>query len=459
MKLDLEPQQLRAQDWLFDHDRAALFAYMGAGKTAVSISAAVRLMAEGACQGVLVVAPLRVAQLQWPHELRKWTQFRHLKFANLRTKDGWAALLNRAAHFYLINYESLPRLARLYMAGRKSFAFDTVIFDEVSKAKNPRSERIKSLRPYLPKITRRWGLTGTPTPNSLMDVWAQCYLLDDGETLGKSITHFRETYFQQEDYMGYRWGLRGGAEQAIYARLARIAMTLRSADYSDVPDTVFEDVEVPLPPEARALYTELEKELLVLLDSAAGGRIELVAANAAVLMGKLLQITGGAVYHNGVKEREVHQVHSAKVQALVKLAARVKEPILIACQYVHEMDRIVAAVPGCRRWHDSLLHDWNQRRIPAIVANPMSIGHGLNLQDGGRTTVWFSRNWSREFYDQFNARTARKGQERVPQVFHLVSPDTADEAVGEALRMKDQGQQALLAALASFREMATERTT
>lgn len=444
MHLTLEPYQLLAKQHLVSNDRAGLFAGMGLGKTATTIAALEELMLDGACSGALIVAPLRVATLTWPHEVERW--FPHLRIADLRTANGMETLKRGGAHLYAINYESLPRLAKEYFYNRRSFAFDTVVFDELTMAKNPSSKRIRALRPYLPKLTRRWGLTGTPTPNGLLDLWAQIYLLDDGEALGRSVSHYRETYFTS-DYMGYKWELRPGAESQIHQRIAKIALTLRASDYLGIPDTEFEDIDVPLPPKAREVYDELERELLVML---AEQGAEVVALNAAALVNKLLQVAGGAVYD---AEKRVHELHSAKIDALKKLVKRIGEPVLIACNFIHERQRIAAAIPGCVEWSDDVLPRWNAGEVPAIVAHPKSIGHGLNLQAGGRTVVWFSRTWSREQYDQFNARVARKGQGKVPQVFHLSCPDTADEAVAEALRMKGEGQTALLAALKSLQEM------
>lgn len=445
MKLVLEDYQKLGVRFMVDTPRAFCIAGMGLGKTAMTLSAVEELMLDGACSGVLIVAPLRVSTLTWPHEIRKW--FPHLRVADLRTKSGMESLRRGDSHFYTINYEGLPKLARDYFHGRRgAYAFDTVVFDELTKAKNPSSMRIRALRPYLPKIQRRIGLTGTPTPNSLQDLWAQAFLLDDGEALGKSSTLFRDTYFQS-DYMGYNWTLRPGAEAQIYARMAKLCLTLRSSDYLDIPDTVYEDVEVALPPQARETYQKMEKELLVLLDS---HPVEIVAVNAAVLVNKLLQIAGGALYD---ENRGIHELHAAKLDALVKLVNKLKEPVLIACNYKHERARILKAVTGAVEWTDAVLPQWNAGKVRAIVADPRSIGHGLNLQAGGRIVIWFSRTWSRENYDQMNCRVARKGQGKVPQVFHIVCPSTADEAVAEALRMKGDGQASLLAALASLREM------
>jgi superfamily II DNA or RNA helicase len=448
MKLTLADYQLKAKDWITSRDRSALFMGMGMGKTATVLSGVNDLMLDGLCSGTLVVAPLRVSTLTWPHEIKRW--FPAMRVSDLRTAAGMADLRRGRSHIYTINYEALPKLAKEYMFNRRKFAFDTVVFDELTRAKNPKSKRMRAFKPYLDKVPRRIGLTGTPVPNSLLDLWAQVHLLDGGERLGASFAKYRDTYFES-DYMGYKYVARPAPEQAIYNKLRDLALTVRASDYLDVPDTIYEDIEVPLPRQAVATYKTLEKELLVLLESS---NVEVVAVNAAVLVNKLLQVTGGNLYDG---DKKAHHIHDAKVMALRKLVARVKEPVLIACNFKHERAQILKHIPGCVEWSDNLMEPWNRGEVPAIVAHPASIGHGLNLQDGGRTIIWYGLNWSRENYDQMNsrvcgARAARTG--RQPQVFRLITPGTADEAVAEALRLKDQGQQALLSALASIREMA-----
>jgi SNF2 family DNA or RNA helicase len=444
-----EHQQLGI-DHLTTHDRALLFAEMGTGKTGMVLAALRHLFADMATTGALVVAPLRVATLQWPSEVVKFQEFSWLVVADLRTAEGWRLLERSAAHLYVINYEMLPKLADRYCYNRRGpFAFDSVIFDEITKAKNAKSKRIRAIRPYLPKMTRRWGLTGTPTPNGYLDLFAQVGLIDDGQRLGRSLTSYKETWFDS-DFMGYKLTLKADAERRIRERIADITLTLRAEDWLDVPATHVEEVEVSLPAEAKRFYGELEKELLALLKNGA----EVVAANAAVLMNKLLQVVGGSIYD---EERTTHHLHSAKLDALRKLVLRVGEPVMIACVFRHERERIMAAVPGCVEWSDAVLDRWNAGEVKAIVAHPASIGHGLNLWRGGRTVIWYSRNWQRELYDQMNgrfvgARAALSG--RTPQVFHLITPGTVDDAVDEALRQKAEGQAGLMAALAALKKIA-----
>jgi len=444
-----EHQQLGI-DHLIAHDRALLFAEVGTGKTGMVLSALRHLFADMATTGALVVAPLRVATLQWPSEVEKFREFDWMIVADLRTAAGWRLLERGAAHLYVINYEMLPKLASGYFYNRRGpYAFDTVIFDELTKAKNAKSKRLRALRPYLPKLTRRWGLTGTPTPNGYLDLFAQVGLIDDGQRLGRSFTAYKEAWFDS-DYMGYKLTLKPSAETRIQARIADITLTLRTEDWLEVPATHVEEVEVPLPAHAKLIYKELEAELLALLE----GGAEVVAVNAAVLMNKLLQVVGGSIYD---ESKVVHRLHAAKVDALVKLVKRIGEPVMIACAFRHERERILRAVPGCVEWSDAVIDRWNAGKVPAIVAHPASIGHGLNLWRGGRTVVWFSRNWQRELYDQMNgrfvgARAALSG--KTPQVFHLITPGTVDDAVDEALRQKAAGQAGLMAALAALKKVS-----
>ena len=439
------PYQVQGTDWLIARRRAALFAECGLGKTAMTLDALKYAFADGDCRGALVVAPLRVATLQWPNEIRQWENFRWMRVADLRTANGWQKLINESADIYLINYEMLPKLAEEYCFGRKRLAFDTVVYDELSRAKNPRSKRIRALRPYMPKLSRRIGLTGTPASNGYFDLWAQVSLLDDGELLGRSFTQYRQRFFRQMDYMGYDWQLLPGAKEEIDQLVSKIALTLRASDYLDIPDTRTVDIEVSLPAEARKLYDKFEKDLLVLLKNG----VEVTAPTAGVLANKLLQVASGTLYD---EDRNVHELHDAKLKEL-KALTKLGEPLLVATNYIHERERILREIPSALPWSDNLLDRWNAGKVPMLVADPRSIGHGLNLMSGGRTVVWYSPTWSRESYDQFNARLARKGQTKQPLVYRLIASNTMDEAVMEALRQKDVTQKGLMSALTALQAM------
>lgn len=436
MKFNAEPYQTQFVEFLRTHDRAAGFLSPGLGKTSSVLTTLNDRFLDGDSGATLVVAPLRVACLTWPNEVTKWDHTRWMRCESIRGRKP-----SGRAQIYTINYERLGELTDL------SFV-DTVVFDELTKAKNPQSKRIKALRPLL-KHHRRWGLTGTPRPNSLLELFAQVRLLDDGERLGKSFDHFRSTYLTPTDFMEYNWVPKPGAEEEIYERIADLAITMRASDYLDLPDTIVEDVEVPLPASARAIYKELEKELI----KSFGKNGNVVAQTAGILANKLLQVSGGSVYN---EDRGVIEIHDAKIEALKAIIKKhPKEQILIATNYVHERERVVAAIGGTDggKFKGDIEDAWNTGKVTKLVVDPRSLGHGLNLQAGGRIIVWFSPNWSREAYDQLNARLARKGQEQQPLIYRLTAPGTMDDAVLEALRERGDGQAGMLATLVNWQKL------
>lgn len=437
MKLNLEPYQERMVEHLLSHERAYASVGLGLGKTASTLAALNALFWNGEIRAALIVAPKRVARMTWPNEIEKWDQFRWMKIEHLM---GDAP--SGKAQIYLINYDRLDRLENLDFC-------DVVVFDEITKAKNPQSKRINSLRPLF-RHQMRWGLTGTPRPNSLLELFGQIRLLDDGQRLGRAFTGFRDTYFFPTDYMRYNWEPKPSAESKVYSKISDLVITLRSSDYLDVADTVMEDIEVTLPADAMAAYKKLEKEFLVLTDSG-----EVVARNAAVLAGKLHQMAGGNAYND---DRSLAEIHSVKIDALTKLAAEVKEPLLVASNYVHERERICSSIPGAvdaAKFKGDIEKTWNTGKIPMLVADPRSMGHGLNLQQGGRIVVWYSPTWSRELYDQFNARVARKGQTQEPRLYRILAKGTIDEAIVETLRERGDAQHEMLRVMANYRKMVS----
>ena len=443
---------------LLENRHAALFAGMGLGKTAMVLDAANELFNDLAIRSVLVVAPIRVCNLTWPNEVAKWEQFKWMRVANLRTPEGRAAYHERSAHIYTTNYEALPALCHNLFSKElkrfKNLAFDVIVWDEISKAKNHSSVRVNAMRKFWENIERHWGLTGTPAPNSEMDLFAQIRLLDNGKRLGQSFHHFRSCYFCSFDLDGRKWGLRAAEKAKIEARVADIALVLKSSEWLDIPDTIVEDVEVTLPEKARGQYKQFAKELYMLIDE----KDEVEAVNAAVLVNKLLQITSGAIYD---ADRKVIPLHDAKIKALKTVVARAEGPLIITYQYRHEAARIKEAFPDAVLFSDAKSHQqqdalaakWNAGEIPLLVASPQSIGHGLNMQEGGWEICWFSLTWSRELYDQMNARVARKGQERVCCIYRLLCPETMDDAVAGALESKGAQQSALLDTIDNFRKM------
>jgi SNF2 family DNA or RNA helicase len=449
---------------LLGNKRCALFCGCGLGKTAAVLDAINQLYADFATRGVLVIAPLRVCNVTWPSEVLHWSQFRWMKVANLRTTEGMKALRERSAQIYVVNYDSLQSFAKNYLLhcikNKVPLAFDTVVYDELTKFKNHRSKRAKAVVPMFLSCTKRiWGLTGTPTPDSLLDIFAQVRAIDGGERLGKSFGMFRQTYFRATDYMEYNWVPREGAREQIYARLKDFALTIKSSDYSDrVPDIVEEDVEITLPEGAREKYEILTRELLLVLE----GEGDVTAKNAAVLSNKLLQITSGAVYLEGEREGEFAIIHALKDIALDKIIADTDGPVLVACSYRHEIERVRANYQSAVVFSDytkpedqmAIVAEWNAGKIPILVAHPASIGHGLNLQAGGCTVVWRGLTWSRELYDQFNARVARRGQTKTPKVYRIISQDTIDYAVVNSLSRKEEEQTKLLDALKEWAQVS-----
>lgn len=432
-----EPYMQEMSTFLQERDRAALFASPGLGKSAAVLNAINYDFVDGSDGSTLIVAPLRVARLTWPNEIRKWDQFKWMKYEVLQGQKP-----TPGKELYMVNYERLPDLTDLSFVKR-------IVFDELTRAKNHKSERIKALKPLL-NGHRRWGLTGTPRPNSLLELFGQVRLLDDGKRLGPSYDLFKKTYFVPTDYNEYNWVPKPGAEAAIYRKIHDLAITLRASDYLNLPDTVVEDVEIALPEEARTIYRELERELLV----AMGSEGDVVAQNAATLVNKLLQIAGGTVYN---ETRGVINVHEGKIKALKRILLDYEdENVLIATNYIHERERVVASIPGAvdaAKFKGDIEDAWNSGRIKRLVADPRSLGHGLNMQEGGRCVIWYSPTWSRETYDQMCARVARKGQTKEPRVYRILCSGTADDAVVESLREKGDGQREMMRVLTNFRLM------
>lgn len=469
-------------DHLLANDTAALFAGMGLGKTAMVLSALNQLIADGASKGALVIAPLRVSLFTWRDEIAKWENFRWMKIVSLRTEEGRQAWANKEACIYTINYESLfiprkcPRtgetvdhgiLGKLLKGVRGShLPVDTVIWDELSKAKNPSSKRIQHFRKYRQKFKRHWGLTGTPVPNSYLDLFAQIRLLDDGATFGKVMGNFKTQYFQPVDYMQRKWEVRDGCAGLIEEKIKPFTLTLRSEDWLDIPPTTTTDVEVALPKSVAPIYKKLEKEMLIQLQQS-----EVVAVNQAVLVGKLMQVVSGAVYADriedwlarpdeGDKSKSAHilELHDAKIKALRKLFNdEGQQPMIVAIRYKHERERILAAFPEARAFSSECLPDWNAGKIKMLVAHPASMGHGLNMQSGGCRACWFTPTYSREEYDQLNARVVRTGQTQKTKIFRLVASGTIDDAVVAANDAKGDNQSAFLATLKNLQTLAGAR--
>lgn len=446
-------------DWCLERDRSALFCSPGLGKTVVTLKVIDEKILSGAVRGVFLVAPLRVKSITWKNQIELWNHSKWLRYYDLCTEEGQRAWdRGEEGCIWLTHFDMLaskeitrngkttryPGHAERFLA-RKHIPANMLVIDELSIFKDPSGRRAKHLHKYAKHFTQRIGLTGTPIANSYLDLWNQAKMLDDGERLGKSFFQYRLNYFTS-DYMGYKWDLRPGAKEKIDAKIADLALVMLGDDYLDVPTTETIDIEVSLSGKARAAYTKLEKELLLELE-----RGDVVALNAAVLAGKLLQITAGTVYG---EEREVHEIHDQKIQAFLKLRRDTKDSLLVLTAYQHETDRLLKAVPSAVKFHESLMDDWQAGKIKTMIANPGQLSHGIDgLQRGGRAVVWMTPTYSNEKYLQTNARLIRTGQSQETKVYRIIAKDTIDEAVIEALRTKGDQQTGLMNALKNLQRL------
>lgn len=410
----------------------------------VTLTAIKRLIEDFAVSRVLVIAPLRVAATVWAEEARKWDHLHDLRFSKvLGSRTEREAALRQDAEIYVINRENVQWLVE-HQAQTKKWPFDMIVLDELSSFKNPKAERFKALRRTLPAVRRVVGLTGTPAPNGLIDLWSQIYLLDKGERLGRFIGAYRQRYFIPGHTNGmvvYNWVPVQGAPAEIYGKIADICMSMKAEDYLQMPDRIDITVPVVLPDSARTAYETMERDLVLPIKDEA-----ITAQNAAVLAGKLLQLSNGAIY---TEDREYIEVHSAKLDALEDLIEAANgEPVLVYYGFQHDKERILQRFPRAKVLYSSRDVDaWNRGEIEILLAHPSSAGHGLNLQQGGHIMVWYGLTWSLEQYQQANARLYRQGQEQPVKIYHLVTQGTVDEDVLKVLTGKAARQDALIDAI------------
>jgi len=404
---------------------------------------------------VLVIAPLRVADDTWARETEKWDHLNHLRISKvLGSADVRRKALKAEADIYVINRENVEWLVG--ELGTK-WDFDTVVIDELSSFKNGQSKRFRALRRVRPMMKRVIGLTGTPAPNSLMDLWPEIYLLDQGERLGKTITGYRERYFTPRARSGhvvYEWKEKQEAEQRIYDAISDIAVSMKSEDWLELPERIDRVVPIKLNDQSRELYKKLEKDMLLPYMDA-----DVVAITAAVLSNKLLQMASGAVYD---EERGVKLIHDAKLDALEDIIEAANgKPVMVFYNFKHSLSRIQQRFPQTqilRKGKDGTqdIFDWNNDKIPLLLLHPKSAGHGLNLQESScQTVVWFDQIWSLEEDQQANARVHRQGQTRRIVVMRLVAEGTMDEDAVDALERKAAGQDALMDAVKARIEKVT----
>ena len=417
---------------------------MGQGKTATTLMALKDLLYDYvSISRVLVIAPKKVAEDTWQAEGRKWDSFRGLRFSTVMgTPKERRMALAADADIYVINRENVKWLCELY---KYRMPFDALVVDESTSFKNPRAVRFKALKKCLGRFKKRIILTGTPRPNTLMDLWAQLYLLDGGERLGKTITAYRREYFVPEkQYQGivYSYKCRNKAcEKAIYDKIRDICFTLKEG-YKEIPsENNF--IYVQLPERAKKNYIQMMKEQVLSL-----GDEEITALSAAAVSNKLLQMANGAIYteDGGYKE-----IHDAKLEALEEIY-EANKPLLVFYSYKSDLARIRKKFPEARTLDTAEdVNAWNRGEIPLLLAHPASAGYGLNLQDGGSTIVWFGLTWSLEQYQQANARLKRQGQKNQVIIHHLIARGTIDEQVMKAIKSKAEGQAAMMEAVRMLR--------
>lgn len=439
--------QQYAINHIIDHEASGLFLDMGMGKTVSSLTAIEDLLLLGEATKVLVIAPKRVAEDTWSTEVEKWDHLKHLRISKiLGTPKKREEAAESDADIYVTNRENVEWLVDNYF---KNWKWDTLIIDELSSFKSSKAKRFRALKKVRPYCKRIVGLTGTPAPNSLIDLWPQLYLLDGGERLGKTITGYRERYFVPGDrnqFVVFNYNLREGAEEAIHNKISDICVSMKADDYLDMPERIDNIVRIDMPKKALKEYEELEKELIIQLDDE-----DISASNSAVLTGKLLQMCNGAIYADETKE--VINIHDEKLNALMDIIEAANgKPVLIFYSFKHDLIRIKDylkknKIKGHELGCSEDIKKWNDGEIPVLLLHPASAGHGLNLQYGGNIIVWFGLTWSLELYQQACARLYRQGQKESVVIHHIIARSTVDEDVMKALQGKEINQNLLLEAV------------
>lgn len=441
MKYNPHNYQSFAAEFILEHPVCCLMLDMGLGKTVVTLSALWELALDYFDIGkVLVIAPKRVATDTWPRELSKWEHLTGLTASLVvGNREQREKALNCPAFLYIINRENVSWLVENFR-----WDFDTVVIDELSSFKSNRTERFKAMKKVRPLVHRVIGLTGTPAPNSLLDLWPEMYLLDMGQRLGRFITGYRERFFtpdKRNREIVYSYKPREGAEDAIYSLISDICISMKAVDYLDMPERIDNRIEVEMSAKEKKIYDDFCRDMMVRI-----GDEELDAINAGVLSGKLLQMANGAVYGD---DHKVLPIHSRKLDALEDLVEAANgKPLLVAYWYKHDLARIRERFPEARCIDTSKdISDWNAGKVPLALIHPASAGHGLNLQEGGCTIVWYGLTWSLELYQQLNARLWRQGQKHTVVIHHIITKGTHDEDVMKALENKDMRQSNLIAAV------------
>ena len=437
--------QNRLKDFIIDHRYAFLTVDMGLGKTVTTLTAIQELIEDYLeAERVLVIAPKSVAENTWTGECAKWDHLAHLRVSVVMGKNELKRIkaLGTPADIYVINRENVEWLVE-FMG--KDWDFDTVIIDESSSFKNPQARRFKALRKVRPHIRRMVLLTGTPSPNGHMDLWAQLWLIDMGQRLGRTLTSYRTKYFKpgrSNGHVVYDWILRPGAGDEISRQIQDVTVSLKAEDWLEVPDLIETDIRIALSPTESKAYRDFERDQLMSIE---GKDIE--AVTAAALANKLLQFTGGAMYDT---DHGWHTTNDAKLRALEDIIETAgDEPVLVFYQFKHELSRMLerfkALQPVTFSGEPETLREWNEGKIRLLLCQPASVQYGLNMQNGGHIIVWYTPTWNLEQYQQANARLHRQGQERPVLCYRLICEGTIDTRVISAISAKDTAQESLLA--------------
>ena len=457
---DLHKYQKACVEHIITHPFCGVFLDMGLGKTVSTLTAINYLMFDYLeINSALVIAPKRVAESVWQEEAEKWDHLKHLRFSKIigSAKQRISAVMDTKADIYIISRDNVAWLCALYGGGK--LPFDMVVIDELSSFKSYKSERFKALRGARPYLKRLVGLTGTPAPNGLIDLWPQIYLMDRGERLEKTISRYREKYFrpgQTNGHVVYSYDLMSDSEYLIHKKIEDICISMKANDYLEMPERTDNYIKLKMPEQIKKQYDDFEKnkvldlfkseqEYLDNADKWVDKPVEINAVNAAALSNKLLQFANGAVYD---ENRKVFPIHDIKLEALKEIIEDANgQSVLVAWTFQFDRDRIMDYLKKYKPRElktNKDIEDWNAGKIQVMLAHPASAGHGLNLQAGGNLIVWFGQTWSLELYQQFNARLYRQGQKNHVVINHLILQGTHDEDVIRALKNKDKKQNALM---------------
>lgn len=460
-KSDLHNYQLACVEHIINTKFCGVFLEMGLGKTVSTLTAIDELMFDY-CEidSVLVIAPKRVAESVWQEEAENWDHLKHLTFSKIiGSERKRIEAIKKKANIYIISRDNIAWLCALY--GGSKLPFDMVVIDELSSFKSYKSQRFKSLKATQPYFKRFVGLTGTPAPNGLIDLWPQIYFMDRGQRLGKTITAYRNMYFRPGQTNGnvvYSYNLLQDSERLIHEKIADICISMKADDYLQMPFRTDNFIKLNLSEDLKKKYEDFEKEKVLELieqeqekeylenaDKCVEKPVEINVVNAAALSNKLLQFANGAVYD---EDRNVHEVHQIKLEALKEIVENANgQSVLVAWTYQHDRDRIMQYIKAfkpreLKKPED--IRDWNAGKVQVMLAHPASAGHGLNLQTGGSIIVWYGQTWSLELYQQFNARLYRQGQQNHVIINHLIMKGTHDEDVIAALKRKNRSQSELM---------------